>query len=210
MNAPRLARGAALTMSLSLAACSSVNVVSDISDVQSGAAISGVPFRLAENYQLRVFRLQKDGEYKEVHSQRQYLPDQDRVFAASYKAWGLSDHEFKVELNDDNTLKSTSLLSKQKATDTVGAFADELVARSNAHEQGNAATRTESSAQRTAETTAVDLKGKAEVAQALLDATLAKADATELDRVSARTGVSLAQKKANVAAIEAGLPAPYP
>jgi hypothetical protein len=193
-----------------LSACSSINKITDITDVQPGTAITGVPFRVADNYRLQVYRLQKDGSYKRVHSQSHYLPDQDRVFAASYDAWGLSDHEFKLELNDDNTLKTTSLTSKQKATEAAGAFADEAVARRTAREERSTAASAGATLQRTREADAVDSKGKAAIAQAQLDATLAKADATEIDRVTVQANFDLAKKKANSAAIEAGLPWPYP
>lgn len=193
-----------------LSACSSVNRITDITDVQPGTAIAGVPFRLADNYKLRVYRLQKDGSYKQVHSQSHYLPDQDRVFAASYDAWGLSDHEFKLELNDDNTLKTTSLTSKQKVTDAASALADDAIARRTAREARSTAASAGATAQRTLEADAVDSKGKAAIAQAQLDAALAKADATEIDRVTAQANLELAKKKANSASIEAGLPMPYP
>lgn len=191
-------------------ACSSVNIVTDITDVKAGSAIAGVPFRLAENYRLQVFRLQKDGTYEQIHTQTHYMPDQDRVYAASYDAWGLSDHEFKLELNDDNTLKTTSLTSKQKASDAAGALADEVTTRRTARAERAAAASTAATTQRTREAEAVDSKGKASVAIAQLDAVMTQADATEVERVTAEANVELAKKKANSAAIEAGLPIPYP
>jgi hypothetical protein len=193
-----------------LAGCSSVNVVTDITDVKPGGPISGAPFRLAEEYRVSLYQLKKDGSYERVFQQRNSMPDQTKVFAAGYTAQSLSDHTFKVDLYDDNTLKMTSITSTQKINAAAGALADEVIANRTARDALVASEKKNVSGQRILESTALELKGKADIALAQLDAVLAKADATELEKVTAQAALDLARNKANIAAIEAGLAAPFP
>ncbi|WLG83709.1 hypothetical protein PSH97_21800 [Pseudomonas cucumis] len=193
----------------SLVGCSAVNKVYDITNVQAGQTISGVPFRLADKYRVRVFRLQKDGTYKEVYSESRSMPDQERIYAANFDAKMLSDHGFKVELNADNTLKTTSLKTAQKATESISALADEVITNRTAREERHAVDRTGATTQRSLEASAIELKGKADIAEAQLKAALADPSTTAVDRVSARATLELARKKAIDAAVEAGLPAPF-
>lgn len=201
---------AAIAVFTLLAGCSSVNVVTDITDVMPGQAISGAPFRLAEEYRVRLYQLKKDGNYEQVFQKHNSMPDQSKVFAAGYTAKSLSDHTFKVDLYDDNTLKMTSITSTQKLNAAASALADEVVANRTARDARIAADKKNDSGQRILESTALELKGKADIAAAQLDAVLAKADATELDKVTARAAFDLARNKANIAAIEAGLAPPFP
>lgn len=201
---------AAFALFALVAGCSSVNVVTDITDVKPGEAISGVPFRIAEEYRVRLYQLKKDGSYEQVFQQSNSMPDQTKVFAAGYTARSLSDHTFKVDLYDDNTLKTTSITSTQKLNAAAGALADEVVAHRTARDAGIATEKKNHSAQRILESTALELKGKADIAAAQLDAVQAKADSTELEKVTARASLDLARNKANVAAIEAGLAPPFP
>lgn len=193
-----------------LTGCSAINEVHDITSVTAGQPITGIPFRLADSYRVRVFKLAADGTYEEVHSEIRSMPDQEHIFAANFSAKATSDHEFKVELNPDNTLKTTSLKTTQKITDAANALADEVASNRTAREDRKTKEATAATTQRGLESTAVELKGKADVADAQLKAVLANPDATEVDRISAESALALAKKKANDAAIEAGLVTPFP
>ena len=192
-----------------LGACSATSNVYDITNVAPGEEVNGVPFRLADRYHMRLFQLTPDGKYEEVFASDQYLPNQDKIYAVSFKGDSFSDHEFKIELNDDNTVKTSHLKSVKHGGDAVNALADQATAVSTALKTQKTAEKTEKTAQQTAEENYLDLKGKADVAIASYAATLEKEDATAVDIVTAKAAMELAKKKANDAAINIGLPPPF-
>src|SRR5579863_10104809 len=76
----------ALIMMAMLAACSAKPVITNVSVVEPGATISGVPVRVKTEQVVHIFRLNPDAErdddrYTEVSSIHQVLADQTRLFA---------------------------------------------------------------------------------------------------------------------------------
>ena len=211
MNSLRYAAGCALLASgmIALSGCAATSDVQEITEVPAGAAVSGVPFRIAEPYKVRLFQLTPAGQYKEVYTAPQILPDQDRIFAVTFKGGSFSDHEFKIELNDDNTIKTSHLKSVKHGGEAVNALADQASAVATAIKADKTAGKTEKVAQQTAEQTYLDLKGKADIAIAAYAAALEKEDASAVDIVTAKAAMDLAKKKANDAAVNLGLPIPY-
>ena len=199
-----------LVLATLVGGCSALNEVNDVTSAGPGDPIAGIPFRLADRYRVRVFQLQPDGSYTNVYEQSQDMPNQERILAANFSGAALSDHEFKVELNADNTLKTTHLKTVQKITDAANAVADQAAAINTARQQQQTGSTTARTARQTLDETYVDLKGKAEVAEAQYDAAVAKSASTAVEITTAKTAMALAKKKANDAAVNVGLPLPYP
>ena len=203
-------RASLLLPCLLLAACSAATKVNDITTAEPGATIHGIPFRLADRYRVRVFQLRPDGTYEPVFTDVRDMPNQQRIFALNFKGDPLSDHEFKVVLNSDNTLKSTHLKTTQHISDAANALATQASAVNTALQQRRTAEATARSTSQTLEEAYIDAKGKAEIAVAQYNAALAKTDATAVEIATAKATMELAMKKANNAAANAGKPLPYP
>jgi hypothetical protein len=197
-------------VTIQLSGCAATTSVKDITDVKPGGKVEGVPFRVADHYRVRLFQLTPEGEYKEAYTTYQYLPNQEKVYAVNFSGDAFSDHEFKIELNDDNTIKTSSLKSTRHASDAAGALADQVSAVSTQLQTNKTNAQTKITTQQTAEENYIDLKGKADVAVEQYNAVVAKEDATAVDIASAKAAMDLAKKKANDAAINVGLPQPFP
>lgn len=219
--------------------CSSSVMVHEISQpLPAGRQeVAGIPFRLAEGYTLRVYQRTSAGEYVEVHSQRERLPDPDRLLAVELDAGRLADNELDLQLREDGTLSVVDLSESQKldeAIQTLGGkaldvaeqaitFEDQVRAKelerlTQATELEAAQASLETVRRERDEAPGADREAALEAAlEALTAAELAAEtlaalpdEATEAERAAAKGALRLARLKANHAFRRAGLTEPFP
>ncbi|MEM7166904.1 MAG: hypothetical protein AAF581_15680 [Planctomycetota bacterium] len=214
-----------IAASSALCGCSTRYEVSEITGIEHGAEIDGVPFRTKLPQTLRVYRRDSKGKFSVVHTQRIELADTTRLYTIGINANVLADTDLSISLNEDGTLKSTGLKNKlvfdEVATDLSGSItktADALAAERAARDAARSARRAEQEAQeeelakeRLDQENAVFAATEAFYAAEALIARLLDlpADASPTD-VAALTGqVEVAKANANLLAQRAGLTPPY-
>jgi hypothetical protein len=205
-----------LALGLLAAACSAELDVVELKDGGAKAydAIDGLPFRTYERYEVAVWRRQPDGKFEKVHSQRQTIPDPERLYLLRYTGLPLANATNKVKLRADGTLQRVELADvDSQAPEAISATAAQLTAvdaAGQAREQARAA-------ERTADETAGAAADKAELAFfTALKAAKDKED--ELNalapgdprRPALRREAAFLQVQANLAARAAGEGTPFP
>jgi hypothetical protein len=115
-----------------LSGCSTTVDVRDISSIKPDADVPGIPFRMREPCTLRVFQLQDDGRYRQVHVQWLDLPEEERLYALNIEAAYFSDHDLTLKLRDDNTLDEVDLKTELKLDAAIAELAAQGGALSDA------------------------------------------------------------------------------
>jgi hypothetical protein len=116
---------------LVLAACSAKPVITNVSLVDAGTTISGVPMRIKTEQIVHIFRFnpeqdQKDLQFTEVSSSHQVLADPNRLFAVDVVSAPFSSPGLHVTENPDNTLKSIQTTSTENQAGAVDAATQAL------------------------------------------------------------------------------------
>jgi len=111
-----------LMVFLFLTGCSTDILVKDISQVNSGDKIDGVPFRTKSAQILRVYMLQKDGEYKEVKVFHEEMADFRQLYSIGFDSGLFSDHSLTLNLEEGGTLSSLDLKTSQKVDEALAGL----------------------------------------------------------------------------------------
>lgn len=201
---------------LGLASCSSTVVVEDISDVQDGEAVGGIPFRPSERYVAHVYQFVPDplatGTYKHRYATAHTLGDHERLYALNFDSQLLSNHTLDVEFHPNGTLDHFKLSQEQEVDTALNALATQLTAVDGAMDAQDSAAATAATNAQQALVDALEAYNDALEAELALEQLLANTEdpPTALDVLTEEGKVRVAQLKANQAYVAAGLQPPFP
>lgn len=210
---------------LLLAGCASTIESQQLgSDVQPGAAVNGVPFRIRDRVTLELYKKTEKG-YELVNSQMETMADPSKLYVLNFSGQMLSDTSVKFEQLADGSLSTVKLGDTShapEAASTIATGVDTLVATDKAIRDA-----------KKAEADAAEAKAKAEAAEALAgaDAAIAgsqsaveliyaarvleqqlaelPADTKPSVRLALEGQIELAKMKARAAAAKAGMDDPF-
>ena len=205
-----------VTIGLSLGACGGELTVTEIETTYpSGTRIDGMPFRVKERYELKLYHFnRKDQRYELVkgfggsgdggnEGTHITMANTDRLFVLQFHGDALSDtkpsfglnldgtlKEAKIEITGDHSLEAVTELTKQ--IDAFKKKQDEL----NQPPDDNLLTSA--------------LTTKQEAENAVIALNELSPDTSDSEKRTKRQAADLAKLKANLAARAADLPLPYP
>lgn len=233
-----MSRLLAVILGGALVACTSALQVRNVTSVQPGDELDGVPFRVKAGYTVRVWMKQppdEDGNiaYKQVFVKGLELADPTTLYSVGFTSTGFTTKLLEVKLHDDGTLDTVHLKADDKTADVVSAAGKQVNAAGDALASFQQSVQAAQLAQvksqsdlATAQQTLAAAKGQpdtdrnANLVAALQAANAAEAaeraleglpnDATAATRADAAAAVRLARLQANVAYQKAGLASPYP
>jgi hypothetical protein len=198
---------------LVLAGCSAEVDTVEMRPQESSSVVDGLPFRVAEPYDVVVWQRQPTGSMKEVYRQRMELPNPDRLFLLRYTGLPLSDATSSVKLNPNGTLSKVDVSSESQAAAAVAETGKQIQDVNAAVVKAEAAGAATQAAKVKVSSDAADRElAYAKAVQAALD----KAD--EVDTIALGSGSRAAAERALVvleidANNKAGLanhPPPFP
>ncbi len=106
-----------------LGGCSAKYEVEEISHLQPGAEITGIPFRTLDTYNIHLYVFDEDKDkYVLIESQETSLPNPDRIYSVGLDAKLLSDHKFEVGLRENGILTGLKLLTENEQLKTATAL----------------------------------------------------------------------------------------
>lgn len=180
-----------------LTACSTNVKVHEIDEKTQ--IVNGIPFRIAERYKLKLYKLQDD-RYEQIDvdgEKHATLPNQNHVYIMRLNGSPLSNGTVKFAINSDNTLSKVTVNSSNKGADLLSAI--------------GTARETLSTAETQAETARIAaLNAQDDVAIAELELKALPSTTSELDRLKAEQKVIKAKRTANQKARVAKIALPYP
>ena len=201
---------------LSLGGCSGQLTVTEIDpDAQSGTKIDGIPFRIKERYELKLYHLNPvKGEYELVkgfggsreegtEGTHITMANTDRLFILQFQGDALADAKPSFDLNIDGTLKEAKL-------EIVGDHGLEAVTELTKQIDAFKKQRDEANKPPGDNLLTSALMTKHEAENAVIALQELSPDASDSERRVKRQAADLAKLKANLAARAANLPLPYP
>ena len=194
-----------------LAGCSTKVHVSTIEvDLPADSRVDGLPFRVAERYELTLYK--KDGgKYVKVKSDspsRETLANPDRLYVLKLQGQPLSQGKVTVKMRADNTLETLNVSSTSKGQDILTELGAGMKKIADAGAARDKAAETEVSGDEDQRVTALQALHEAELAALALDSLPAGASA--VDRRTAEQKLAKSRILANQKARRAGLPPPFP
>ena len=201
---------------LALGGCSGQMTVTEIdADAPTGTKIDGVPFRIKERYELKLYHFNPAerkyepvkgfGGYGEDGSEGTHITmaNTDRLFVLQFHGDALADTKPSFGLNIDGTLKEANI-------EIVGDHGLEAVAELTRQIDAFKTKRDEAKKPPDDNLLTSALVTKHEAENAVISLQELSPDASDSERRTKRQAANLAKLKANLAARAANLPLPYP
>lgn len=220
----------AVIISALCSSCATKVYVTELSkNAEVNSRIDGIPFRVLENYQVRLYGYSDStSKYTEValDDKPTSFANSDHVYLLHLSGSTFSNGKVDFVLDDDNTIKSLQIDSTstgESALTSLGTgVKDVFTAQSERKKNAEtAATTAKTLADSAAKTAASGISDKEDVFLSALDAKLSAIDAqlevdallptaSAIDRQKAEAKAQRSRVFANIAARRAGIPLPYP
>jgi hypothetical protein len=185
-----------------LVGCSAKPVVTDVSELGSGAHLAGVPFRVKTPHILRIYKLNEERDnYVEVASSSQPFANQQKLYALNIVGAPFSTRSLALSQNPDNTLKKMQVVGSDNSSGVIDAVTTALTGVAKADTDRKTAALTNSKA-------IVDADKAVRDAEKDLSGLSATASAES--RALYENVLNSAKRQNNSARSAAGLPVVYP